>query len=165
MIEQKERVETATCQVCGRAIKASTGLIAHHGYRRPYEGWQTASCEGARYVPYEVSCDRLHEVTEMVRGFIASQEKMLADFLAMPPQTLIVYERRSAWGNEERVEYTRPDDFKIDGGYLRFRTYENAYSNRKYNYEQTIKMAKADVSSMERRLNEWKPALEGARSC
>lgn len=29
-------METTTCQVCGRAIKASNGLIAHHGYKRPY---------------------------------------------------------------------------------------------------------------------------------
>jgi hypothetical protein len=154
----KIATETATCQVCGRTIKAGNGLIAHHGYRRPYQaGWQSASCEGARYVPYEVSCDRLREVVGMVKDFIVREEGALVGLLATPPQTIIAYERRSAWGNEERVEYTRPDDFKIDGGCLRFRTYENAYSKRKYNYEQTIKMAKVDLSSMERRLNEWKP--------
>lgn len=48
-----------TCQVCGRPILANTGKIAHHGYTRPGFGWQTASCEGATHVPFEVSRDAL----------------------------------------------------------------------------------------------------------
>ena len=154
--------QLATCQVCGRAIKANRGLIAHHGYKRPYQaGWQTASCEGARYVPYEVSCERLREVTEMVKNFIIAQEKALADFLAVPPQIITVFEGRSAWHREqEKVEYTKPDDFKQDSYRSSMpRTYENAYSNKKYGYERTIRAAKVDVSIMERRLSEWKPAL------
>ena len=43
-----------TCQVCGRPIFAETGVIAHHGYTRPYWGGQTASCPGARCLPFEV---------------------------------------------------------------------------------------------------------------
>ena len=155
-----------TCQVCGRAIKANTGLIAHHGYKRPYDGWQTASCEGARYVPYEVSCDRLREVVGMVKNYIASQEEALVGFEASPPQTIIVYERRSSWGTEEKTEYTKPDDFDVkDRGYSYRsripRTYENAYSNRKYDYERNIRAAKVDLSIMERRLNEWKAIAVG----
>ncbi|AFU86719.1 hypothetical protein D869_gp195 [Caulobacter phage CcrRogue] len=53
--EGKER----TCQICGRGILAEGGIIAHHGYTRPYEGWQTASCSGAREVPFELSRDEL----------------------------------------------------------------------------------------------------------
>jgi hypothetical protein len=158
----KTATETATCQVCGRAIKANTGLIAHHGYRRPYAGWQTASCEGARYVPYEVSCDRLREVTEMVRNFIVSQEEALTVFLATPPQTITVFERRSSWDRKgTEVEYTKPDDFKQDSYRSRIpHTYECAYADRKYDYERTIRAAKVDLSIMERRLNEWKPAFQ-----
>jgi hypothetical protein len=154
--------ETATCQVCGRAIKASTGLIAHHGYRRPYHmGSQTSSCEGARYVPYEVSCDRLHEVAGMVKSFIASMEFQVEALLATPPQTITVYKRRSAWGKEEKIVYEKPDDFKQDSYHSSIpRTYENAFSNRKSDYERTIRMAKVDLLSMERRLNEWKPQGE-----
>ncbi len=49
-----------TCQICGREIKAKSGLISHHGYKRPNgQGWQTASCSGARHVPYEVGHDAL----------------------------------------------------------------------------------------------------------
>ena len=43
------------CQACGREIGVKHGVIAHHGYQRPF-GWgeQTASCFGARELPYEV---------------------------------------------------------------------------------------------------------------
>lgn len=41
------------CQICGRAILANSGKIAHHGYQRPGHGWQTASCFGAKEPPFE----------------------------------------------------------------------------------------------------------------
>jgi hypothetical protein len=146
-----------TCQVCGRTVKASKGLIAHHGYRRPYEGFQTASCEGARYVPYEVSCDRLREVTEMVRQFIARQQEMLADFLGNPPQTLTETVRRSSWDKQGTdYIYTRPDTFNAEKYYSGIpRTYENAFDGRKTSYERTIRLATLDLETMERRLREW----------
>ena len=54
-----------TCQICGRAILAKTGLIAHHGYQRPDgRGYQTASCPGARELPYEVSRDFIPTVRD-----------------------------------------------------------------------------------------------------
>jgi hypothetical protein len=59
--EAKPEAKT-TCQCCGRQIEANIGgKIAHHGYRRPQagSGWQTASCVGARYAPFQVSRDRL----------------------------------------------------------------------------------------------------------
>lgn len=50
-----------TCQVCGRQILANTGVIAHHGYRRPGDGWQTESCIGAKRLPFEVDRAALGE--------------------------------------------------------------------------------------------------------
>jgi hypothetical protein len=52
-----------TCQICARPILAKTGKIAHHGYTRPIyrSGWQTASCYGARKLPYEVDRSVLRE--------------------------------------------------------------------------------------------------------
>lgn len=62
--EKAEKLaKSMTCQVCNRQIFAETGVIAHHGYQRPAEGWQTCSCNGARHVPFEVSRDALaHEI-------------------------------------------------------------------------------------------------------
>lgn len=53
---------TMTCQCCGRAIFAETGVIAHHGYERTAAGWQTASCMGARHLPFETDRTRLGEM-------------------------------------------------------------------------------------------------------
>jgi hypothetical protein len=44
-----------TCQACGRAIRSAYGIIALHGYERPGDGYQTASCMGAKELPFEVS--------------------------------------------------------------------------------------------------------------
>lgn len=67
-VERDRRAaKTMTCQVCGRPILAETGAIAHHGYERPGTGWQTASCEGARHVPIEVSRDALTDHIVNVR--------------------------------------------------------------------------------------------------
>jgi hypothetical protein len=150
-------MENATCQVCGREIKASSGLTAHHGYKRPYEGWQTASCEGARYVPYEVGCERLREVASQLFDFIVRTEKTLAEFLANPPETLTVTSRRGAWSKEETRTYTKPDDFGMNNSYKRSipRTYECVYEDRRDVYENTIKWAKIDYQTMQRRLEEW----------
>lgn len=58
--EKKARsLRALHCQICARDILADTGLIAHHGYERPGDGWQTESCPGARELPYENNRDKL----------------------------------------------------------------------------------------------------------
>jgi hypothetical protein len=61
-----------TCQCCGRKIFAETGTIAHHGYQRPGSGWQTASCMGAKYLPFEVDRERLGDLIEALKNRRAS---------------------------------------------------------------------------------------------
>jgi hypothetical protein len=73
---------TTTCQICGRNIKANTGHIAHHGYRRPGDGWQTSSCFGALGLPYEQSCDRIDRYIRILEGNVStltSEIERLAD--------------------------------------------------------------------------------------
>lgn len=51
-----------TCQICARDIATAGqphGFLAHHGYQRPGYGSQTASCPGARTLPFEVSSKAL----------------------------------------------------------------------------------------------------------
>lgn len=56
-----------TCQCCGRAHLANTGKMAHHGYERPGYGWQTASCYGARHLPFQVSRDALGSMIALLK--------------------------------------------------------------------------------------------------
>jgi len=48
-----------TCQCCGGKFLANTGSVAHHGYTRPGWGWQTASCSGAKELPFEADRAKL----------------------------------------------------------------------------------------------------------
>lgn len=74
--KQIEReADCMTCQCCGRGIFAQTGTIAHHGYERPGTGWQTASCMGAKHLPFEVSRDRLGDLIERLKQDIAAAHK------------------------------------------------------------------------------------------
>ena len=59
-----------TCQICERQIEANKGIIAHHGYTRPEQGWQTNSCMGARQLPYEKSRDLIPIVIVKIDKFI-----------------------------------------------------------------------------------------------
>lgn len=48
-----------TCPCCFRQIAVVRGRMAHHGYRRPGPGRQTASCPGVRFAPLEESLEGL----------------------------------------------------------------------------------------------------------
>lgn len=102
--------KTATCQICARAILANTGKIAHHGYTRPGHGWQTSSCFGARFRPYEVACDALPLAIKSVEAHINRVEALLTEWLASPPAAIHCThergDRRSAWGDKYRVEWS-----------------------------------------------------------
>lgn len=78
--EKAAKAATAkTCQCCARPIFAETGTIAHHGYERPGYGYQTASCMGAKYLPFEVSRDRLGDLIGMLKDRLAGAAAARAD--------------------------------------------------------------------------------------
>jgi hypothetical protein len=94
------------CQICGRLIQAKNGRIAHHGYQRPGHGWQTASCPGAKYRPYEVACERLEWFVNLLIDMHATKA---ANLVAVEREELPVswsYEkrRRDAWSQRETVQ-------------------------------------------------------------
>lgn len=59
-----------TCQCCGGLFLANLGTMAHHGYRRPGDGWQTASCSGAKELPFEVSREALGALIEYRKDWL-----------------------------------------------------------------------------------------------
>lgn len=68
-------IDTTTCQICQRPIKSKNGLIAHHGYKRPGDGWQSASCCGARHEPLETSHAFLEQHIEDVTAGVDAARK------------------------------------------------------------------------------------------
>jgi hypothetical protein len=99
------------CQICGRAIKAKSGVIAHHGYTRPGHGWgQTRSCAGARHLPYDVAHDVLDMELEAMAKRISEAEAAAAKFIAAPPAELKEIPRRSYQWKDAKT-FQRPEGF------------------------------------------------------
>lgn len=147
-----------TCQICEREIKASTGVIAHHGYQRPDRGsgWQTSSCWGARHLPYEQSCDQIPVVIQYIKDYIARQQKSIVELLENPPQVYLI--RR--WRNSEEETLKRPEGFdpkkNIFGDpYRGSWTYEQEHWNKHYSATKEIKHSEYDLHRLEKRLAAW----------
>lgn len=157
-------MQLAHCQICERAIKASKGLIAHHGYRRPGQGWQTASCFGARWRPYEAACDALPHAIKACEAFVENRKAFIAERLANPPATLDHIETR--WGRPAiTTTLPRPEGFDVSKrpGSWSQRTYEAMFWGAICDAEHAIKMADQDGDRMRKRLAAWKaPAEETA---
>jgi hypothetical protein len=112
-IERAEREAKAmTCQCCGRDILAETGVIAHHGYERPGDGYQTASCPGAKELPFEVSRDGLGRHIVAMKASVERNRVYLAKVQAEEVDLTFNYtdrRERKAWerGKEISVQVTR----------------------------------------------------------
>ncbi len=144
-----------TCQICGREIKANTGTIALHGYTRPRQGWQTASCYGAKHLPYEVSCDAIPSAIEKITAWLVMQKELQSEFLSNPPVTLTISKKYPMRGTEE---VSRPEAFdKEQGSWSSRDLYSSAYSKERYRLETEIKFAAQDLAYMQKRLADWKP--------
>lgn len=140
-----------TCQICGREIKANTGVIAHHGYTRPSCGWQTSSCTGARYQPYEVSCDRIPVAIESIETFIKGSSSQLKSLTSNPPER-IAYLRGHTVVKVEKPENFDPND---TWAILRPFTYACEYSKQIGELERAIRSAKFDLKFLKERLAAW----------
>jgi hypothetical protein len=147
-----------TCQICARPIKSASGLIAHHGYRRPHyrSGWQTASCHGARSLPYEESCDLLPPYIKGIEDFVAREEAALAEMLANPPASFTVVEKNRQ-GVEVRNVVDRPADFKIDEAYYLHRSYGSIFDSNRREFQFNIRSGKDELSRLRDRLAAWVP--------
>lgn len=166
--------DVTTCQVCGRPIKASSfrgvsrwaGMIAHHGYRRPAAGWQTSSCLGARFAPYERSCDRLRQVIGLVEKHLAVARATLATSEFEPPAVLYRPDksgRRFGFAPPPLIAVTRPvgflptarQDYMPD-------SYVTAYHAHLSALRSDVRGTEATLDFMRERLAAWRaPKDEG----
>lgn len=149
----------ATCQICGRIIKDKQGVIAHHGYTRPGDGWQTSSCSGARYPSYQESRECIGEVIPGLASHIARVTEDLAELQRNPPETLEGLKSKG-YRREEAYTVTRPEGFNPERYYSSIPyTYENLFSNRVHNWQAEIKHATNALNYLKARYAKW-AALE-----
>ncbi|WP_342710074.1 hypothetical protein AAFG13_37810 [Bradyrhizobium sp. B124] len=69
-------------------MKANTGLIAAHGYKRPFGSGQTASCRGALFSKFEANRDRLGSFLTDLRNEEARDVATIAEVEAEPPSSI-----------------------------------------------------------------------------
>jgi hypothetical protein len=95
------------CQCCGRKYLANTGTIAHHGYMRPGGGWQTASCMGAKYEPFEVDRARLGELIDYLTSTRIRMRKSRAAVKAETVPIIRSYNKRNparGWDRPDKID-------------------------------------------------------------
>lgn len=149
-VKVEKETPNTHCQICGRPILANTGKIAHHGYKRPGNGWQTKSCLGARFEPYEVSRDRIPYAISVYETFVAKQQTDLDELIANPPATLTY--TRGSWTKETKT-VEKPAGFDPNKDYYATSpySYESCFADKKREHEQNIKYAKEDISFLKDR--------------
>jgi hypothetical protein len=163
----------STCQVCGRAIKlvlmrqcrggvpfgVMQHVIAHHGYQRPGDGWQTASCMGARRLPYEVAHDALDEAIVACNGFIETTKKNLARWLKSPPDTL-TQPPRDIYDRSERKPQPQPEGFNpracLEAAFATNGSYDQLYRYRHHAMKRDLEMARWQLNELRQRRADWK---------
>jgi len=139
------------CQICGRQIKAKNGVIAHHGYTRPDSGWQTASCMGARYLPYELSNNRIQTAIDTINQWLQKRKSFLNDLLVNPPLEMSI----TQYGRPDLI-VNKPEGFIYNHNKsIRPWSYESAFEKLKYETEKSIKSAKQDIIYLTDRLEKW----------
>jgi len=147
------------CQICAREIKSNTGTIAHHGFLRPGNGWgQTSSCEGAKYLPYEQSRDRIPEVVENYKKYRQNNIEAETDYMANPPATITRF-AMSSYGKNET--FVRPENFDskkaMEKGSWGFgEGYWMEFSKRVRECQKNIKSLDAEIEFLKLRWLTWK---------
>ena len=152
---------TTTCQICARAILANTGTIAHHGYKRPEQGWQTESCYGAKKLPYQESRDAIPPYIQSLKNYQINQSERIESLQKKETAFTVQKERR-----------VRNPDTSRHASYFINEKYTEVYerntpewnkekSNRIAEAERQIKSAGIEIERVQQRYNDWKPKTEG----
>jgi len=152
-----------TCQCCGRQIFAETGVIAHHGYQRPGWGIQTASCMGAKELPYEAGRDALGR---MIGIMLRQRANLIKHKLAVAGEREPIpygYSVRTGPGKREKVtlQLTR-ENFAEHQETFRRQSYEYGdFDEIKGKYvfrrEREIEALGGDIRDQQLRYDGWNP--------
>ncbi len=163
MYGSREYPTKTECQICGRKIKAKFGLIAHHGYKRPGNGWQTVSCSGAKYRPYQVAKDALEIDIPDVEGYIVQMQQEVDDLRNDPPHSITIAKTdlrgRTVYDDDKGrtvyVTHWMPDFFNFEDHFMGNKyAYETQKKMRDMQYQ--VSSAKDDRDFMKQRLADWK---------
>lgn len=133
-----------TCPVCFRSIAVQRGTMAHHGYQRPGQGWQTASCPGIRFKPLEVSNEGLVWLIAALRERMANLKSALAN-KATRPEFLMA----------KRGYNTKPEKITRDDP-----QWPRAFARHIAEVESEIGSLEYELPMLDKKLADWKPEVQ-----
>lgn len=128
-----------SCACCFRRIAVTDSVrMAHHGYQRPGDGQQTASCPGIQFPPLEVSSRGLEHILHMNREALR--------------RCTATYEKRDSW---TRLYLTRGR--KLVEITPEMPEWPQAKRSSIARLQQQIHYLEKEVSKLEALLENWKP--------
>jgi hypothetical protein len=158
----KKMALAKTCQCCGRQIFAETGRIAHHGYQRPGWGIQTASCMGAKELPFEAGREALGRMIGVMKNQLGKLiEHKLAVEAGVEP-TPYTYNIRKAGKWVPVTIYLTQENFSEHQETIRRAAYEfSDFFEIKQRYverqDRAITSLEDDVREQYARYDGWNP--------
>ena len=168
--EERERdTRVKHCQICNGLWVAENGVIAHHGYKRPGDGMQTASCFGAMHRPFEVSRDCVMDfIMQNSRRRLYCLRRIHLLQETDPPLDLAAVWYETGHNEKKRNFKVTPETFdqvkeKVRQENEKWRPMFNAnnYAELK---ERGIKMLRRDaadyaevITTFTKRYDDWKP--------
>lgn len=135
-----------TCPVCFRPIAVLRGTMAHHGYQRPGQGWQTASCPGIRFKPLEVSSEGLEWLIATLRERLAGLKYAHAN-QATHPEYLMA--KRTHSGKAEKI--TRDDPL-----------WSRVFARHIAEIESEMGSLERELPMLDKKLTDWKPEVQAS---
>lgn len=166
-VQDIDKSQTMHCQCCGRAIHAALGKIAHHGYTRPGYGWQTASCFGAKRLPWEADRSAVMDLINWLKEtLVRSEYARCAVSDEIEPVTLWYYgpyDRNTCKSPYISIDITRAtlDQLRTDVPLAFARlygdddTFEAMKAKDLADRDSKIKRLKLDIKEFTARYNGW----------
>lgn len=135
-----------TCSCCFRPIAMAGFTMAHHGYQRPGDGEQTASCEGIGFRPLEVSSDGLKWILGIEKTRLEVSQR--------------AYDRRDAVSVLRTRKSGKVVDITKDDA-----SWDRVWRSYVGNLESEIRFGTRTVSLLQEKLDAWvQTEDEGLRS-
>jgi hypothetical protein len=155
------------CQCCGRKILANLGSVAHHGYQRPDYGYQTASCMGAKELPFEVDRKALGRLIVALKD-LESRMQAAREACSNEETPIIREWKKGRYGNEQkfRFEFTRANfeaqdarkALRDSGRYDR--DFDDLLKIELANHDSGLRNIARDIKDQQARYDGWKQTHE-----
>lgn len=117
--------------------------MAHHGYKRPGHGWQTASCPGIRFKPLEVSSEGLEWLITTLRERLTNLNLAVANQEFQPNYLMA---KRTRNGPVETI--TRDDPL-----------WPRLFVRHLAELESEITTIEHELPMLDKKLADWKPGV------